>query len=150
MLDINLLRNDLAGVADALAKRGVTLDTAAFQSLEAERKDIQTRTQELQQKRNVLSKQIGAAKGRGEDASALLAQVAGLGDELKALEAELDRVQSRLRDFLLNLPNVTHPSTPVGTSAEDNVEVRRVGTPRAFDFPAKDHVDLGEGLGLLD
>jgi seryl-tRNA synthetase len=150
MLDINLLRNDLAGVAAGLAKRGVTLDTGAFESLEAERKDIQTRTQELQQKRNVLSKQIGAAKGKGEDASALLAQVAGLGDELKGLESELDRVQAKLRDFLLELPNVTHPSTPVGKGAEDNVEVRRSGTPRAFDFPVKDHVDLGEGLGLLD
>jgi len=150
MLDINLLRNDLAGVAAALAKRGVTLDAAAFESLEAERKGIQTRTQELQQKRNALSKQIGAAKGRGEDASALLAQVAGLGDELKALESELDRVQTKLRDFLLDLPNVTHSSTPVGKSAEDNVEVRRVGTPREPGFPAKDHVDLGEGLGMLD
>ena len=150
MLDINLLRNDLQGVAAALARRGVVLDTAAFESLEAERKDIQTRTQELQQKRNAASKQIGAAKGRGEDASALLAQVAGLGDELKALEGELARVQTRLRDYLLVLPNLTHASTPIGRSAEDNVEIRRVGAPRTFGFAAKDHVDLGEGLGLLD
>jgi seryl-tRNA synthetase len=150
MLDINLLRNDLAGVAAALATRGVRPDTATFESLEAERKDIQTRTQDLQQKRNALSKQIGAAKGRGEDASALLADVAGLGDELKRLEGELARVQAKLRDFLLNLPNIAHPSVPVGSSAEENVEVRRVGVPRAFDFPAKDHTDLGEALGLLD
>jgi seryl-tRNA synthetase len=150
MLDINLLRNDLAGVAAALARRGVCLDTATFESLEAERKDIQTRTQELQQKRNALSKQIGAAKGRGDDASVLLAEVAGLGDELKRLEGELARVQAKLRDFLLNLPNIAHPSVPVGSSVEENVEVRRVGSPRAFDFPARDHTDLGEALGLLD
>src|SRR5689334_9545859 len=150
MLDINLLRNDLPAVAAGLAKRGVVLDTATFESLEAERKSIQTRTQELQQKRNVISKQVGAAKGKGEDASVLLAEVAGVGDELKRREGELARVQARLRDFLLVLPNLTHPSTPVGKSEADNVEVRRHGTPRAFDFPAKDHADLGEALGLLD
>ena len=150
MLDINLLRNDLPGVASALAKRGVTLDTALFESLEAERKDIQTRTQALQQKRNAASKAIGAAKGRGEDAAPLLAEVAGLGEALKALEAELANIQVKLRDFLLNLPNLTHPTTPVGRSENDNVEVRRVGTPRAFDFAPRDHADLGEALGLLD
>jgi len=150
MLDINLLRNDLPAVAAGLAKRGVVLDTATFESLEAERKSIQTRTQELQQKRNVISKQVGAAKGKGEDASALLAEVAGVGEDLKRLEGELARVQAKLRDFLLVLPNLTHPSTPVGKSEADNVEVRRHGTPRTFDFPAKDHADLGEALGLLD
>jgi seryl-tRNA synthetase len=150
MLDVHLLRNDLAAVVEGLAKRGVTFDAARFESLERERKDIQTRTQELQAKRNALSKAIGAAKGRGEDASALLAEVAGIGDETKRLEGELDRVQASLRDFLLDLPNLTHPSTPVGTSAEQNVEIRRWGTPRAFDFPVKDHADLGERLGLLD
>ena len=150
MLDINLLRNDLAGVTAGLAKRGVTLDAAAFESLERERKDIQTRTQDLQSKRNTLSKQIGIAKGKGEDASALLTEVGGLGDELKRLEAELDRVQVKLRDFLLDLPNLTHADTPVGRSSDDNPEVRRWGTPRAFDFVARDHTDIGEGLGLLD
>ena len=150
MLDINALRNDLQGVAAALAKRGVALDTARFEALERERKQIQTRTQALQAKRNALSKQVGIAKGRGEDASALLAEVAGLGDEQKDLERELDSVQAKLRDFLLELPNVTHSSTPVGRSADDNVEVRRHGTPRAFDFPPKDHTDLGETLGMLD
>ena len=150
MLDINLLRNDLPAVAAGLAKRGVVLDTATFESLEAERKSIQTRTQELQQKRNVISKQVGAAKGKGEDASALLVEVAGVGQDLKRLEGELARVQAKLRDFLLVLPNLTHPSTPVGKSEADNVEVRRHGTPRTFDFPAKDHADLGEALGLLD
>jgi len=150
MLDIGHFRNDLAGVAAALAKRGVALDGATFESLERERKDIQTRTQELQARRNASSKQIGIAKGKGEDASALLAEVAGLGDTLKALEAELDAVQTKLRDFLLVLPNLTHASVPAGTSEKDNVEVRRWGTPRTFDFPARDHADLGEALGLLD
>ena len=150
MLDVNALRNDLPGVAAALAKRGVALDTARFETLEGERKRIQTRTQELQAKRNALSKQVGIAKGRGEDAAALLGEVAGLGDEQKDLERELDNVQAKLRDFLLELPNVTHASTPEGRSADDNVEVRRHGSPRAFDFSPKDHTDLGEALGMLD
>ncbi|HTP99511.1 MAG TPA: serine--tRNA ligase [Casimicrobiaceae bacterium] len=150
MLDINLLRGDLARVAAGLAKRGIALDTARFESLEAARKDIQVRTQELQSRRNALSKQIGAAKAKGGDATPLLAEVAGLGDEVKRLEGELDRVQGDLRDFLLNLPNLTHESIPEGKSADDNVEVRRWGTPPEFRFKPKDHTDLGEGLGLLD
>jgi seryl-tRNA synthetase len=150
MLDISLLRDDLPGVAAGLAKRGVTLDTARFQTLESERKAIQTRTQDLQAKRNTLSKAIGAAKGKGEDASALMTEVAGIGAETKALEAELDRVQGELRDFLLGYPNPTHASVPVGRSSDDNVEVRRWGTPRQFDFPIKDHTDVGERLGMLD
>ncbi|MDE2004045.1 MAG: serine--tRNA ligase, partial [Betaproteobacteria bacterium] len=150
MLDINQLRNDLAGVAAALARRGVALDTARFESLEAERKSIQTRTQDLQSKRNALSKQVGVAKGSGQDPAPVLAEVAGLGDALKQLERELDSVQAKLRDFLLELPNVTHASTPAGRSADENVEVRRVGTPRAFDFAVRDHTDLGEALGMLD
>ena len=150
MLDINLLRNDLAGVALGLARRGYTLDTARFEALERERKDIQTRTQDLQAQRNALSKQIGVAKGRREDASALLAEVAGIGDETRALEAELDRVQRELREFLLDMPNLAHSSTPVGRSSEDNVEIRRWGTPPRFDFPVRDHAEIGEALGLLD
>jgi seryl-tRNA synthetase len=150
MLDINALRSDLAGVAARLAQRGITLDAEGFEALEAQRKSIQVRTQELQQRRNAVSKQVGIAKGKGEDAAPLLAQVAGLGDELKAAEAELEAVQGRLRDFLLNLPNLTHATTPVGRSADDNVEVRRWGTPREFSFVARDHADLGEALGLLD
>ena len=150
MLDINLLRNDLPRVVAGLAQRGVTLDVARFESLEAERKRIQTRTQDLQSQRNALSKAIGAAKGRGEDAAAPLAEVAGIGDEITRLEASLASVQAELRAFLLDLPNLTHASTPVGKSGDDNVEVRRWGTPRTFDFPVRDHVDLGEGLGLLD
>ena len=150
MLDISLFRHDLPGVAAGLAKRGLALDTAAFEALERERKDIQVRTQELQNRRNVLSKEIGAAKSKGADAMALLAEVGGVGDSLKTLEAELDRVQAKLRDFLLLLPNLTHASVPTGRSSDDNVEVRRWGTPRAFDFAVKDHTDIGEGLGLLD
>jgi len=140
----------LPRVVARLAQRGVTLDVARFESLEAERKRIQTRTQDLQSQRNALSKAIGAAKGRGEDAAAPLAEVAGIGDEITRLEASLASVQAELRAFLLDLPNLTHASTPVGKSGDDNVEVRRWGTPRTFDFPVRDHVDLGEGLGLLD
>jgi len=150
MLDVNLFRNDLPRVAAALAKRGATLDTARFERLESARKDIQVRTQELQARRNAVSKQIGIAKGKGEDTAPLLAEVAGLGDEVKRLEGELDRVQTEVRDFLLDLPNITHESTPVGASADDNVEVRRWGTPPEFKFKPKDHTDIGEGLGLLD
>ncbi len=128
----------------------MTLDTARFEALEAQRKTIQTQTQALQAKRNALSKEIGAAKGKGEDASALMAEVAGTGEETKRLEAELERVQTALSNFLLELPNLTHPSVPTGRSADDNVEVRRWGTPRSFDFPVRDHTDLGEGLGGLD
>ena len=150
MLDINLFRNDLSAVAAGLAKRGVALDTAHFEALERDRKELQMRTQELQAKRNTLSKHIGAAKGKGEDAAALMAEVAGIGDETKRLEGELDSVQQKLRDYLLELPNLTHASVPVGKSSDDNVEVRRWGTPRAFDFAVRDHTDIGEGLGLLD
>ena len=150
MLDINVMRNDLAGVAATLKKRGVTLDTDRFEALEAERKTIQTRTQQLQATRNALSKQVGIAKGSGQDVEPLLREVAGAGDELKNLERELERVQTNLRDFLLELPNLTHPSTPDGRSADDNVEVRRSGVPRMFDFPPKDHTDLGEALGMVD
>jgi seryl-tRNA synthetase len=150
MLDINLLRSDLDAVAAGLAKRGITLDKARFLALEAERKRVQTHTQELQAKRNAASKQVGIAKGKGEDTSRLLAEVAGLGNELTRLEDGLTRVQAELRDFLLDLPNLTHPSTPVGKSIDDNVEIRRWGSARAFDFPIRDHADLGEALGLLD
>ncbi len=150
MLDIQLLRNDLDAVARRLATRRFVFDTAHFQELEQERKAVQTRTQELQARRNALSKQIGVAKAKGEDASGLMAEVAGLGDELKRLEDKLATIQSRLHALLAGVPNLPHESVPVGESEADNVELRRWGTPRVFDFPAKDHVDLGEGLDLLD
>jgi seryl-tRNA synthetase len=148
LLDIQLLRNDLEGVAARLATRGYTLDTATFTALEAERKMVQTRTQELQARRNATSKQIGIAKARGEDVAALMAQVASLGDELKAAEEKLAAIQTRMQEFLLTLPNLPHESVPVGASAADNVEVRRWGAPRRFDFSPRDHVDVGAPLGL--
>jgi seryl-tRNA synthetase len=150
MLDINALRNDLQGVAAALGKRGVKLDGARFESLEAERKRIQTLTQDLQARRNALSREVGVAKHRGQDVEPLLREVSGLGDALKGAERELDNVQVKLRDFLLELPNITDASTPAGRSADDNVEVRRWGAPPTFEFAPKDHTDLGEALGMLD
>ena len=148
MLDIQLLRSNLAHVAERLAARGVTLDTAAFEALEAERKRLQTQTQELQAKRNTLSKQVGMLKGKGEDASAVLAEVAGLGDALKASEAALNELMPRFDAFLAVIPNLPHESVPAGRDETGNVEVLRWGSPRAFDFPVKDHVDLGAPLGL--
>jgi seryl-tRNA synthetase len=148
MIDIQLLRKDIANVAERLATRKFQLDVAGFNALEAERKAIQTRTEELQGKRNALSKQIGMLKGKGEDTSAVMAQVAGLGDELKADEAALTVVQAKLSDFIMAVPNLPHESSPVGTDESGNVEVRKVGTPRTFDFEVKDHVDVGAPLGL--
>ncbi len=150
MLDIQLLRKDLANVAQRLASRGFTLETARIETLEAERKDIQTRTQELQARRNQLSKQIGMAKGKGEDASALMSEVSGLSDELKLGEDRLAGIQDDLAAFMMNIPNLPHASTPVGKDEKDNVEVRRVGTPREFAYEPLDHVDVGENLELLD
>jgi seryl-tRNA synthetase len=150
MLDILLLRNDPEGVANRLALRSFRLDGAAFQALEQERKQVQTRTQELQAARNSLAKRIGQAKGRGEDVSTLMAEAGQANAELQSLEAALLRIQAQLQDFLLVIPNLPHASVPPGRSPEDNAEVRRHGTPRQFDFPVKDHVDIGEGLRMLD
>jgi seryl-tRNA synthetase len=124
------------------------LDAAKFEQLEAERKTIQTRTQELQAKRNSSSKLIGQAKAKGEDVSAIMAEVANLGDELKQLEAQLERVQHELNAFLSVIPNMPHESVPVGKSEADNLEVRKVGNVPKFDFEVQDHVSIGEGLGL--
>ena len=148
MLDIQLLRNDLDNVAARLASRGFALDTAEFARLEAERKKIQTLTQELQAKRNASSKQIGIAKSKGEDVSTIMAEITNLGDELKTAEDALSALQTPLNALLMSIPNTPHATVPVGKSEEDNVEVSRVGTPRSFDFPIKDHVELGEKLGL--
>ena len=148
MLDINLLRKDIAAVAERLRTRPFELDVAAFNALEAERKQVQVATEELQARRNALSKQVGMLKSRGEDASAVLAEVASIPDAIKAQETRLGDVQARLASMLLNAPNVPHASVPVGRSSEDNVEVRRWGEPRAFDFPVRDHVDVGGPLGL--
>ena len=150
MLDIQLLRNDLQGMAARLADRGVTLDTAGFERLEAKRKAVQTQTQELQARRNQLSRQVGQAKAKGEDASAVMAEVNAQADQLKTLEQELDSIQRNLDDFLAGIPNVPHASVPVGKSESENKEVRKIGTPRQYDFKIKDHVDLGAGLKMLD
>ncbi|MBI5625804.1 MAG: serine--tRNA ligase [Nitrosomonadales bacterium] len=150
MLDIQSLRNDLAGVAARLAARGFKLDTARFEHLEGERKTIQTRTQEAQAKRNSSSKLIGQAKAKGEDVPAIMAEVANLGDELKQLETRLSDVQHELNAFLAVIPNTPHGSVPMGKSEADNLEVRKVGSVPKFDFEVKDHVSIGEGLGGLD
>ncbi|MEO8037598.1 MAG: serine--tRNA ligase [Betaproteobacteria bacterium] len=150
MLDIQLLRTDIEAVAKRLADRGFPFDVAAFNALEAERKRFQTRTQEVQSKRNALSKGIGLAKARGEDTASLMAEVAGLGDEVAACERQLEAVQGRLSELLLVVPNLPQASVPAGRSSDDNVEVRRIGDPRIFEFEPKDHVDIGEQLGLLD
>ena len=148
MIDIQLLRKDIKAVAERLAQRKFRLDVDAFNVLESERKAIQTRTEELQAQRNSLSKQIGILKGKGEDASAVMAQVGGIGDELKASAERLEALQERISAFVLLIPNIPHESVPVGHDETANVELRKVGTPRQFDFEVKDHVDLGEPLGL--
>lgn len=148
MLDIQQLRNDLDNVVAKLAARGFAFDTARFSALEQQRKDLQTRTQDLQAKRNATSKQIGIAKSKGEDVAPIMAEIAGLGEELKAAEEALTKLQTELQGLLLNVPNLPHESVPAGKSEADNVEVRRIGTPRTFDFPIKDHTDVGSPLGL--
>ncbi|OAM52766.1 serine--tRNA ligase [Methylovorus sp. MM2] len=148
MLDIQQLRNDLDTVVAKLALRGFVLDTAKFSSLEQERKTVQTRTQDLQAKRNNTSKQIGIAKSKGEDVGAIMAEVAGLGEQLKTDEERLAAIQHELQQLLLNVPNLPHESVPQGKSEEDNIEVRKVGTPRVLDFEVKDHTDIGAPLGL--
>jgi seryl-tRNA synthetase len=150
MLDIQQLRSNLDAIAEGLAKRGKPVDFSAFKALEAERKTLQTRTQDLQAQRNTLSKQIGMLKGKGEDASAVMAQVGAIGDELKASEARLTELLAEFNAVLATLPNVPDESVPVGDDENGNVEVKRWGTPRAFDFPVKDHTDVGEALGQLD
>ena len=148
MLDIQLFRKDIDAVAQRLATRGYQLDVATFQALEAERTQLQTQTEDLQARRNTLSKQIGMLKGKGEDASAPMAEVAGIGDTLKASAERLAQIQTQLNDAMMSIPNLPHDSVPVGRDETQNVEVRRVGTPRTFDFEVKDHVDVGARLGL--
>jgi seryl-tRNA synthetase len=150
MLDLQLLRTNLDAVAKRLADRPFALDTATFQALEQGRKDLQTRAQELQARRNALAKQIGQTKSKGGDTAALMTDSAEVNAELGALEKGAEEAQKRLQDFLAVVPNVPHESVPVGTSPDDNAEVRRIGAPRKFDFAPKDHVDLGARLGLLD
>ncbi|HEX6613682.1 MAG TPA: serine--tRNA ligase [Rhodanobacteraceae bacterium] len=150
MLDPVLLRAQLAETCARLKARGFELDTAAIEALESGRKKLATETQELQNLRNTRSKAIGQAKAKGEDVSAIMAEVAGIGDKLKANEAALAEVQGRLSDIALRIPNLPHESVPVGKDEHDNVEVSRWGEPRAFDFAVKDHVELGARHGWLD
>jgi seryl-tRNA synthetase len=151
MLDINQLRKDLAGVVARLETRASPqpfLDVGRFTALEAERKTLQTRTQELQAQRNALSKRIGQAKAKGEDAAQPMAEVAGIGEALAASATRLDAIQSELSALLMAVPNLPQPDVPVGADERANIEVRRVGTPRAFDFAPRDHVEVGAPLGL--
>ncbi len=143
MIDPRLLRHDLEQVIAQLMRRNTVIDRAAFETLEMQRKTLQTNAQTLQSERNANAKAVGQAKARGEDATTLLAHVADLGDRLKLAETDLAQVTAQLDQLLLSLPNLPDASTPDGRSEEDNVEVRRWGTPRVFDFAPQNHVDLG-------
>lgn len=147
MLDAKLLRTDLENVATELAKRDYQLDTQSLTLLEEQRKAIQVKTQELQNERNTRSKSIGQAKARGEDIAPLLAEVSQLGNALDAAKAEQDEVLAKINDIVSAIPNLLHESVPVGADENDNVEVKRWGTPKEFDFEVKDHVDLGLAIG---
>jgi len=148
MLDINALRRNIEEIAARLRTRPYELDVAGFLALEAERKSVQTATEELQARRNQLSKQVGQMKSRGEDATSVMNEVAGIPERIKSQQARLEEIQARITALMLDVPNLPHESVPVGRSAEDNVEVRRWGTPRTFARPARDHVDVGAPLGL--
>jgi seryl-tRNA synthetase len=151
MLDINLLRKDLHAAIEGLQKRKnpqAFLDVDAFVALETERKTIQVRTEELQSQRNTSSKQIGQLKAKGESVDAVMAQVAGIKTELDVSAVRLEQIQAELQTLLLAVPNLPHASVPVGADEQSNVKVREWGTPRAMDFAARDHVDLGAPLGL--
>ncbi len=150
MLDPRLLRTQLDDAARQLARRGFTLDTKAISELEQHRKDVQVRVQELQSQRNAGAREIGKVKGAGKDVKPLLAAATELGEELKQAEGQLEKIQQELDDIFLGVPNLPHASVPEGSSENDNVEVRRWGEPREFDFAPKDHVDLGAALGMLD
>ena len=150
MLDPRLLRTDPEAVRANLARRGFSLDVAAFQDIEEQRKVLQVRVEQSRNERNVRSKEIGKLKAAGTDASALMATVKQLGDELAAAEGELEVLQQQLTDLQLGLPNLLLPSVPDGRDESANIEVRRWGTPREFDYQPRDHVDLGNGSGLLD
>ena len=151
MLDPALLRGQLADTAARLmATRGFELDVAAMENLEVERKQLQVRTQELQNLRNSRSKAIGQAKAKGEDVAALMAEVSAFADELKASEIRLDEIRAQIEAIALGIPNLPHASVPVGSDEHGNVEQHRWGTPRVFDFAVKDHVDIGARNGGLD
>ncbi|MDE2407283.1 MAG: serine--tRNA ligase [Xanthomonadaceae bacterium] len=151
MLDPALLRANPADLAERLrASRGFALDVARIEALETSRKQIQVRTQELQNLRNTRSKQIGMLKAKGEDVAAVMAEVAGFGEELKSSEVELERIRGEIEAIAAGIPNLPDASVPLGGGEADNVEQHRWGTPRAFDFEVKDHVELGARNGWLD
>ena len=152
MLDIKALRADPEAIAAQLKKKGYELDVAKFSSLEERRKAIQIETEQLQQSRNSVSKEIGQAMKSGdkEKAADLKAQTATLGDDLNAAKEQLTQVQADMDALLEGIPNIPHESVPAGVSEDDNVEIRRWGEPKNFEFEAKDHVDLGEALEMLD
>ena len=148
MLDVNLLRKSLPEVVARLKTRNFDFPEAQFNDLENRRKVVQTKTEELQARRNALSKEIGRLKKAGEDASAVLAEAAEIPADLAKLEAELDTIRTELNDLMLRIPNLPSETTPIGKDETENVEVRRWGTPRTFDFEVKDHVDVGAPLGM--
>ena len=150
MLDPKLFRTDLDNTAKQLARRGFTLDVATITSLEEKRKQVQVLTQQCQNERNTKSKAIGQAKARGEDTKPLMDEVGSIGAALKQAETELEQLQNDLNAITLGVPNIPHASVPDGKDERDNQEVRRWGEPKKLDFVPKDHVDLGEGLGLMD
>ena len=150
MIDPKLLRSQLQDVADNLKRRGVTIDETLLLDLEERRKAAQLKTQQLQETRNVLSKKVGIAKAQGGDATAVLDEVAGLGEDLKKNEEELDIIQKKLLDYSLTLPNLLDDSVPFGKNEDDNVEIRQWGEPTKFSFTPKDHIEIGESLKMLD
>lgn len=150
MLDIQLLRKDTTAVAERLKTRGFDFDVDGFNALESQRKTIQMRTEELQSQRNKLSKEIGILKSKKQDADDVMAQVAGIGDELKASAVTLEEIQVKLNDLLMRIPNLPHESVPQGKDETENVEISRWGSPATYDFEVKDHVAIGEDLGMLD
>jgi len=150
MLDVKLLRNEIESVAERLLIKGFKLDIAKFNDLESRRKSLQVTVENLKNQRNVKSKAIGKAKAAGEDVAVILAEVSQVGDQLGKVEGELQSLQSQLEAFLSEIPNIPHESVPAGVSEDDNEEVRRWGEPRVFSFDVRDHVDVGEGMKLLD
>ena len=150
MLDPRLVRSDISSVAEQLRKRGYELDVASLEQLESQRKQCQVKTEQLQNERNTKSKSIGKAKAAGEDIQPLLDEVAGLGASLDKAKTELNQIQEQMDAILLGIPNLPHESVPEGKDESDNVEIRRWGEPRDFDFEVKDHVDLGAELHALD
>ena len=150
MLDPQLLRQHPEDVAKKLLTRGYTLDVAHLNGLETQRKSLQSAVESLQAERNEASRKIGAAKARGEDVQPILDSVADLGDRIKAQQGELNALQQELLGIATEIPNLAHESVPAGDDESDNVEIRRWGVPREFDFEPRDHVDIGEGLGMMD